>query len=946
MKAPVYFHYRVLPIFLSALVWGISFVPALKAQTGQPEPKHPVLAQKGKADEKLLTEFTDQEWLDLIPKQSPRGSPGLTGFGDKNIALEKWDWNSHKPNQLTCRITGEVYPSEKFPVKQTKVEVLSGKTVAIPFSVNRKHEPVYVQAYIDHQKTYFLNHQLQLLGGAYAATGDERYARIAAFVLDAWADYIPDYFIGKGSPGLPPISPQEAEHDRWFVCRVSTHNGVAHEWPHPALYAFDAIYDSPALKDLSAKRGYDVRAHIARDFFGNIGDFFSKRLKPEWAILSNLPGCYAVLANAAVILNRPDYLEYLSDYMEAVFGNYCRDGMLPESFGYHRGYANANLDTILSMEQFFSIHPADNDHLRAIKARLQQQAEFLRKCAQAQYPVCYPNGLLPPFGDTTTKMELPRTNTHSALLPAYGFVALGDGSGNKQVQLDLAFNESNNHCQADVLAFTLYAFGQEVLGNNRYDRSPARPYNNSTLSHSTVIIDRESQFRKRSSALSTGRSTGGNLALYEPGLTGIAVAEVDGSRAYPGKASRYQRLMILNSVDLDHPYVLDFFAVTGGKTQDYLVHGATTFSQKTDLSFSTVPMNGAHPLLAPGEQWQDPSLGAFPIYGMIVNARQGRSPGTWNATYQGTENNIGVKILATDDGSSQVILGQGPILSSTSETGDELLPDNPEPKTNSKSGEDMYSAFTKRLRPALMVRRESKDGTPLQSLFVSVIEPFKNTSAIAGIERLPLLGDNLDAVAVRIHFVNGRTDTVLVNMDDPSVAGCPGKLDAVVTRDQTYALQGRIGVNVASENGRDQAVMIAGTQFKYGDGSLTSERASWKGKLAGIQSRKAGASSDAFITDVDLPAGNELKGRWLSLKYGDYLVATGERQAGISQQFQIGHIEKIGSQTVICLVGDPQLSMTGNIVTETTRPHRSFAGVCTFEIPLSKSSVTPNKAHE
>jgi len=153
---------------------------------------------------------------------------------------------------------------------------------------------------------------------------------------------------------LPPISPQEAEHDRWFVCRVSTYNGVAHEWPRPALNAFDAIYDGQALKDLSTKRGYDVRAHIARDFFGNIGDFFSKRMKPEWAILSNLPGCYTDLANAATILNRPDYLEYLSDYMEAVFGNYCRDGMLPESFGYHRGYANANLDASLSMEKFFN----------------------------------------------------------------------------------------------------------------------------------------------------------------------------------------------------------------------------------------------------------------------------------------------------------------------------------------------------------------------------------------------------------------------------------------------------------------------------------------------------------------------------------------------------------------------------------------------------------------
>ncbi|MEI7535207.1 MAG: hypothetical protein WCK57_12645, partial [Verrucomicrobiae bacterium] len=173
---------QVVPLFLSILVSAVSLISDLNAQTIQPEPKHPFFPQKGKADEKLLDEFTDQEWFDLIPKQSPRRNPGLTEFGEKNVALEKWGWNPHRPNQLTCRVTGEVYPSDKYPLKQTKVEVLSGKTVTIPFAVNRKHESVYVQAYIDYQKTHFLNGRLQFLGGAYAATGDERYARIIALV--------------------------------------------------------------------------------------------------------------------------------------------------------------------------------------------------------------------------------------------------------------------------------------------------------------------------------------------------------------------------------------------------------------------------------------------------------------------------------------------------------------------------------------------------------------------------------------------------------------------------------------------------------------------------------------------------------------------------------------------------------------------------------------------
>ena len=38
--------------------------------------------------------------------------------------------------------------------------------------------------------------------------------------------------------------------------------------------------------------------------------------------------------------------------------------------------------------------------------------------------------------------------------------------------------------------------------------------------------------------------------------------------------SRYQRILMLNTVDLTRPYVVDVFRVTGGTTHDYLLHGA------------------------------------------------------------------------------------------------------------------------------------------------------------------------------------------------------------------------------------------------------------------------------------------------------------------------------------------------------------------------------------
>ena len=197
---------------------------------------------------------------------------------------------------------------------------------------------------------------------------------------------------------------------------------MAHEWPHNALAAFDCIYDSKALKDLSAQRGYDVRAHIAKDLFANIGDVFAKRVKPQWAIETNLSLPYMVLADAATILNRPDYIDYLNEYLEATMRNFCRDGMFPESFTYHRGYAGVNYSVAQDVARYFTIRPANTESLCATKARSDERLAFLKRCNEAHWPVCYPNGLIPPFGDSSAASDAPRTVTHSAVLPAYGFV--------------------------------------------------------------------------------------------------------------------------------------------------------------------------------------------------------------------------------------------------------------------------------------------------------------------------------------------------------------------------------------------------------------------------------------------------------------------------------------------------------------------------------------------
>jgi hypothetical protein len=127
--------------------------------------------------------------------------------------------------------------------------------------------------------------------------------------------------------------------------------------------------------------------------------------------------------------------------------------------------------------------------------------------------------------------------------------------------------------------------------------------------------------------------------LFEPPNHGISVSEVDGQRAYANNASRYQRMMLLNTVDPDRPYVIDVFRVSGGTTHDYTHHGAIRFDQMGEASLPLATMPGEYPLLEGGETWSEPtgSGSTFPYYGFFRDVRQGFKSRiailpTWGAT--------------------------------------------------------------------------------------------------------------------------------------------------------------------------------------------------------------------------------------------------------------------------------------------------------------------------
>lgn len=906
----------------------------------------------------LMMEYSEEQWLEFVPKQAPRGvCPSPVPGYEYSMA---WKWDPHTPNQIQCAASGVIFPNEKYPPSFTSVKVLSGKTVEVPYWQTRNFRQTkagitLVQARIDCAKRHFLVETLPLLATRYEMTGDEKFARRVAVTFDAWANYVPDYYITKGWNQLVPLSPEEAEKVGWVAERVSTHNGFAHELNTELIAAFDRIYHSQALDELSEERGYDVRTHIKNNFFVNILDYLIEKIPMKALLSTNLSTPYVCAAQTAILLHRPNVIEWLDKYLSVMIErNFMRDGMYPESFLYHKQYAVANYEVCRQIIRYFQTYPPSIAPMKAIEARMEQRQAFLQKAIDAVDRVSFPDGDMAPYSDSSMMImvrflsllklydnvvlpscdtpeggALPRQVTESQLLPSYGHLTLGSGSGHQQIQLNMAFNDHANHCHHDTLSYTLFGFGRELIGDIRYSKIPGRGFGIVSMGHNTVVINQKTQYTGiRQEYGNEGHLfTGGNLTLFEPGLHGIAAAEVDGRWANPDTAEKYQRTVLLNTIDPDHPYVVDLFTVKGGQTHDYFLHGSTKFEQTAQISFDLEPIRREHPLLGEEEEWKEPvhDSEAPNWYGMFREMSVGRSSGIWDMTLSDAETGQGhTRLFMVDDGDTRVYLGKSP-----APYRDRL------PKT-----------FYDHWRPSLMVRHQSSGSENLKSTFTGVLEPLNGESAICRVEKLPLAEENADALALKVHFTSGREDVYLIHLKNPEISAAGSVPEVLRTSDGKFALEGKIGIHSYSAEGA-RSYLIVGKSFDTPYKSLHAEKSSYSGIITGILRKEEGAFTDAFITEEILPEGHLLEGRWLSFLYGSYSVIPDshgnhplgiKEQTGLSQPHQIRSIERVDGKTYIHLMEDPMLSLQEEGVLELMRPHRKFIGDCTFKINISASA--------
>ncbi|MBI3911110.1 MAG: heparinase II/III family protein [Armatimonadetes bacterium] len=892
----------VLAALLVGAVAGVSGKQALQEQ--RTRVKHPVLppgiASSKAADyEQAVSRvmaMSEEEMLNLIPTQSAIrfcGCPNCSGGQQEN---NQFDWSIERPFELRCKFCGLVYPNEKYAATwvATGVNALGEQVTYRYYFDPHSGRDFWFEAHADYLRRAWFVNQCLALAQAYHLTRKPEYARRAALILDRFAQAYPHMAVLSQWPyqrravvkPTPPYPYAGGKWGRWMPDEV----------PGSLPEAYDLIYESDALDNLSQQQGVDVRQRIENDFFRATVEYvFTFGREPTGIHLGNMAPFYTRnIIHIGRVIGEPEYVHWGHRWVGQILRDrFFYDGMWCESPSYHYQTIDGVRRVVAALKGY-SDSPgyqsaADGLHLESLD--LEKQMPFIQKARRAPDLIAYPDGRICPVHDSwpASRPSPVREQSVSSLLPGFGHASLGRGRGANQLLAQLHFSGSYGHHHVDNLHFSLFAKGSELLSDIGYTHTKLRRWAVSTAGHNTVAIDRQNQSTK---------DADGDLLTFVPDLGGLSLVEARGERAYPGRAQVYRRELLMIPVSDADAYIVDIFRVQGGQIHDWLLHGSADAEMTAACSLPLTPREGT--LLEPGEKWVEPigESSGFPPYGVIRQVRQGRTEDDFSVTFRyadarppsGAPADAGVRTYLLGGAATEVFLARSP-------------------RVRPAEGDDrkVYDYWM----PQLVARRRGT--APLGNVFAAVHEPFRPQPFIREIRRLPL--DPASAFAVALEVRHGDfTDTILSTLDEPPYPErrLPG---GIVVSGRLAVVRERAGRVVA-------AWLVDGTRVAKGDFALTLEAPRYEGVLESATRRADGADADTFVTSALLPDGDALAGQWLIVTHGN----------GYTHGYEIRRVERREGKSILILQDDHGLRLTGEQTEECYFPRRKIQGPNRFFI--------------
>lgn len=334
-------------------------------------------------------------------------------------------------------------------------------------------------------------------------------------------------------------------------------------------------------------------------------------------------------------------------------------------------------------------------------------------------------------------------NPGSTLQAGYGLMTLRKDNRDFWVYC----GSTTGHGHRDGLNLGLSAFGLNMAPELGYPKHTGPEHNriqwvSSTISHNTVVVDEKAQL---------GLQNRGTPLHFDDGGW-VRLLDVDKKEVYP-QTDIYRRTVVMVDVDDTVSYGVDFFRVKGGQDHLYTFHSASHEIAETEglalmgrpgtYAGEDVPL-GPDPSPLSGVAWEH-NVFAYPDgYTWLDQVQTDPAPEKRFAVdfkvtdYRGIlEDPDGLHLRLTMVGQPldevALVMGYPPAKA-----------DNPQPGIR-----------------YLLARHKGSD-----TLFTSLLEPYRGERYALRIEQAPLVPDDGEARAVKVILKNGRTDYILYAGDN------------------------------------------------------------------------------------------------------------------------------------------------------------------------------------
>jgi hypothetical protein len=561
-------------------------------------------AQAVLADFKRRAEF----WMQLPEDQIAEWIPELTPIRVLNCPKcgANWDyaWRDLPPHQIKCTRCGLVLPSADYPEdgRETLINPL-GKRVTYTFYQNDKGERFRISGRIRYQAIGKLD-SLGAVGKYYALTGDRAYAEKAVKVLRRIAEVYPGYVAHDWNRFYRDYSNlQSGKLSGWKLHDAQTFTQL--------VTCYDLIYNSGCLSDAD-------KVLIENGAFREAVRLFTAT-SPAGCCINDGPYAMTCGALLGAILGDHEAVKWAVSPPDGFLGfirkYFLRDGHWEDGTFSYEQMSLGPLYGCPEVLQGYSDPPEYTAADRYDKLDLLSDP-ILRKIYLAPLRVLMPDGTGIPFSDSASgarpnkqhaetnyfwyptpenrrvlawvyegkyseaggeyalfrrdpeadlSKEVPLDlSAESTVRPGVGWALLRTGTGKDAAGLYFKSGVyGSGHGHDDKLNIIYYDNGAELISDQGYlgARHEFTTWNHSTLSHNLVLVDGQAQRRTSAELLSFSSGEVFQTALGES------------KTVYPD-ATRYERSVSLVDHGPGKRYVVDVFRVTGGKTHDFVIHGA------------------------------------------------------------------------------------------------------------------------------------------------------------------------------------------------------------------------------------------------------------------------------------------------------------------------------------------------------------------------------------